>query len=215
MQTADGTQLSKDSNLCIQAITTTASKQNFRAGSRRACAYDGHAQAWRTSIDANTKDFVDVTLSKSMQQAICEHQGSAGVWIWAHLMSTRCVICYGGMSYAWPFCRPKIVFVLLLARCDLLGALGARADRQRRIVGDVISVHASLAVPCQSAAVQSRLPWQLHVVGGAWAEMGCGRCLVGFGPTAWNAVGSTLHLQQPDLQAAALRMVHRASGSVL
>jgi len=35
------------------------------------------------------------------------------------------------------------------------------------------------------------------------------------GPTARNAVGSTLHLQQPDWQAAALRMVHRASGSAL
>jgi len=33
----------------------------------------------------------------------------------------------------------------------------------------------------------------------------------GLGPTAWNAVGSTLHLQQPDCQAAALQMVPRAS----
>ena len=37
----------------------------------------------------------------------------------------------------------------------------------------------------------------------------------GLGPTAWNAVGSTLHLQQPDCQAAALQMVPRASGFAL
>jgi len=33
------------------------------------------------------------------------------------------------------------------------------------------------------------------------------------GPTSCNAVGSTVHWQQPDWQAAALRTVHRASGS--
>jgi len=34
----------------------------------------------------------------------------------------------------------------------------------------------------------------------------------GLGPTAWNSVGSTLHLQQADCQSAALQMVPRASG---
>jgi len=34
-------------------------------------------------------------------------------------------------------------------------------------------------------------------------------------PTAWSAVRSTLHLQQPDWQATAPRMVYRASGSAL
>jgi len=35
------------------------------------------------------------------------------------------------------------------------------------------------------------------------------------GPTTWNAVGSTIHLQQPYWQAAALRMAPRDSGSAL
>ena len=91
-------------------------------------------------------------------------------------------ICHGSMLNALPFCRPKIVFVSLLARCDLLGVLGASAGRRRRVVGDVVSVHASLPVPCQSAAVQSRRPCRLHVVGGAWAEMVCVGLFVGFGP---------------------------------
>jgi hypothetical protein len=57
-----------------------------------------------------------------------------------------------------PLCRPNIGMVSLLACCDLLVALGASAGRRRRVIGDVVIVHASLPVPCQSAAVQSRLP---------------------------------------------------------
>jgi hypothetical protein len=60
---ADRTQLTEDLNLCIQASTTTASKQNFRAGSHRSCAHDGLAWAWRThamKMYAHAKGFVDV-----------------------------------------------------------------------------------------------------------------------------------------------------------
>ena len=74
-------------------------------------------------------------------------------------------------AVALPFCWPKIVFVPLLARCDLLCALGASAGRQRGVVGDVVSVHVSLPVICKSAAVQSRRPCRLHVVWGARAKM--------------------------------------------
>mmetsp|Transcript_45810 Transcript_45810/g.67161 ORF Transcript_45810/g.67161 Transcript_45810/m.67161 type:complete len:207 (-) Transcript_45810:125-745(-) len=84
-------------------------------------------------------------------------------------------ICHVSMSNALPSCRPKIAFVSLVALCDLLGALGASAGRRRRVVGDVVSVHSSPAVPCQ-AAVQSMRPF------GAWAEVACVRFLVGFGP---------------------------------
>jgi len=87
---ADRTQLAEDSNLCIQARTATASKENFRAGSHRACAHDGHAQAWRThalNIDANTKDFVDVDFVdingtgnlRASGQCRCMDMGKSGV----------------------------------------------------------------------------------------------------------------------------------------
>jgi len=29
-----------------------------------------------------------------MQQAICEHEGSAGVWAWANLVSPQCVMVH-------------------------------------------------------------------------------------------------------------------------
>jgi len=77
------------------------------------------------------------------------------------------------MSNALPFCRLKTVFVSLLAYCDLLGVVGAIAGRRRRVVGDVVSVYASLSVPCQSTAILSRRPWRLQNAGGAWAEMVC------------------------------------------
>ena len=88
-------------------------------------------------------------------------------------------ICHESMSNALPLCRPKIVFVSLLACCDLLGALGASAGRRRRVVGDLVSVHVSLPVPCQSAVVPRRRPCRLHVVGSAWADMVCVGFLVG------------------------------------
>jgi len=78
--------------------------------------------------------------------------------IWCCRGASGC-ICHGSMSNALPLCRPNIGFVWLLARCNLLGALGASAGRRRRVVGDVVIVHASLPVPCQSAAVQSRRPY--------------------------------------------------------
>ena len=111
-----------------------------------------------------------------MQQAICEHEGSTGVWIWANLISPRCVMLHLPWKHVkrLAICRPKTVFVSLLARCDLLGALGASAGRRRCVVGDVVSI-TSLPVPCQSAAVQSRRPCRLHVVGNAWADIFCVR----------------------------------------
>ena len=33
-------------------------------------------------------------LSTSLQEAVCKHQGSAGVWIWAILVSQRCVMVH-------------------------------------------------------------------------------------------------------------------------
>ena len=63
--------------------------------------------------------------------------------IWCSRGASWC-ICHGSMSNALPCCRPKIVFVSLFARCDLLGVLGASAGRRRRVVGDVVSMHASL-----------------------------------------------------------------------
>jgi len=88
-------------------------------------------------------------------------------------------ICHESMSNAQPLCRPKIVFVSLLARYDKLGALGASAGRRRRVVGDLVSVHMLLPVPCQSAVVLRRRPCRLHVVGSAWADMVCVGFLVG------------------------------------
>jgi len=41
---------------------------------------------------------------------------------------------------------------------------------------------ATLWVCMRLSAVLSRLPWRLHAVGGAWAEMVCVGFLVGFGP---------------------------------
>jgi len=135
-----------------------------------------------------------------------------GYWqIWCRRGASWC-ICHGSMSNALQFCRPTIVFVSLLARCNLLGALGASAGRRHRVVGDVVCTLRCLSlgkVPRFRAGADSLL---LSVYGprrsvsDSWWDL----C-----PTAWSAVGSTLHLQQPDWQAAALRMVPRASGSAL
>jgi len=70
-----------------------------------------------------------------------------GYWqIWCRRGASWC-ICHGSMSNALQFCRPTIVFVSLLARCNLLGALGASAGRRRRVVGDVVCT-----LRCQSLA---------------------------------------------------------------
>jgi len=163
------------------------------------------------------KCFVDVDFSTSLKQAICEHEGSAGVWIWANLVSLRSVIVHLPWKHV-QFCRPKIVFVSLLARCNLLGALGASAGRRRCVFGDVVTTCAHLhTFPRQSDAVQSAadcMLWAVHGPRWSVSDFWWDLC-----PTAWSAVGSTLHLQQPDWQAATLRSVASqrvcALGSVL
>ena len=52
-----------------------------RHGARMQWAFMRTQRAWSTAI-----------LSVSMQQAICEYQSSAGVWIWANLVSPHCVM---------------------------------------------------------------------------------------------------------------------------
>ena len=84
--------------------------------------------------------------------------------IWCHCGVSWC-ICHVSMWNTLPFCLLKISNVSL--RCDLLGALGVSAGCRHRVVGDVVSVHLSLPVPCQSAVVQSRRPR------GAWTQMAC------------------------------------------
>jgi len=94
--------------------------------------------------------------------------------IWCQHSASWC-ICHVSMSNALPCCLPKIAVVSLVASCDLLGALGASAGCWRRVVSDVVSVHLSLPVPCQSAAVQRRRPcsaWAnglCPIFGGIWA----------------------------------------------
>jgi len=72
---------------------------------------------------------------------------------------------------------------------------------------------------CQSLAKVPRFRAGIYANCMLWAVHGPRWSVSDFwwdlGPTAWNAVGSTLHLQQPYSQAAALRMVHRASRSAL
>jgi len=112
------------------------------------------------------KCFVDVDFSTSLKQAICEHEGSAGVWIWANLVSLRSVIVHLPWKHV-QFCRPKIVFVSLLARCNLLGALGASAGRRRCVFGDVVTTCAHLR--CQSLGKATRYR--------AVPTACCGRCM--------------------------------------
>jgi len=86
--------------------------------------------------------------------------------IWCHRSVSWC-ICHVSMLNTLPFCQPKIANVSLVAQCDLLGVLGVSIGGSLRVVGDVVNVHLSLLVPCQSAAVQSRCPCS------AWAQMAC------------------------------------------
>jgi len=54
----------------------------------------GHAARMQRTCMRTQRALSTSTLSTSMQQAICEHQGSAGVWIWANLVSPQCVIVH-------------------------------------------------------------------------------------------------------------------------
>ena len=70
---------------------------------------------------------------------------------------------------------------------------------------------------CQSLAKVPQFRAGVHADCTSWAVRGPRWSVSDFwwnlGPTAWNVVGSTLHLQQPDWQATSLRMVHQASDS--
>jgi len=82
-------------------------------------------------------------------------------------------VCHGAFAmsaYQTP-CHSvgrKIANVSLVVQGDLLCALGVSAGCRCRVVSDVVSLHLSLSVPCQSAAVHSRRP---H---GAWTSL----CLI-------------------------------------
>jgi len=84
--------------------------------------------------------------------------------IWCHCSASWC-ICHVSMSNSLPFCWLKIAVVSLVVQDILLGTLGVSAGRRRRVDPDVVSVHLSLPVPCQSTVVQSSSPC------GVWAEM--------------------------------------------
>jgi len=86
--------------------------------------------------------------------------------IWCHCSVSWC-ICHVSMSKTLPFCQLKIANVSIVALRDLLCELGVSAGCRHRVVSDVVSVHLSLPVPCQSATVQSRRPR------GAWTQMVC------------------------------------------
>jgi len=177
---ADRTQEAEDSN---KGSMATAHKQSLRTGMGREGA--GHARMMDTRRMAHACNEHVRARKGICRRRLCRRRCSRQFasmravqmygygQIWCR-RSAWC-ICHVSMSNALPSCRPKIAFVSLVALCDLLGALGASAGRRRRVVGDVVSVHSSPAVPCQ-AAVQSMRPF------GAWAEVACVRFLVGFGP---------------------------------
>ena len=121
----DRTQKSEISNLCKQrkhgTRTQTELARRYRQGTCRSCAHDGHAQAWCThvrNIYAHTKGFVDV----GFVDVQCNRQVYGYGQIWCRRIALWCYICHGSMLNALPFCRPKNVSIL--ARCDLLAALG-------------------------------------------------------------------------------------------
>jgi len=165
---------------------------------------------------AKQKELSTSTKSTSLHLAICEHEGSAGVWILANLVSPRSVMVHLPWKHVERLAILSADNRFRLAACSLQPTGCARGECRspaprgwRRCVHAALPVSGSGKVPRFRAGADSLL---LSVYGPRrsvsdfWWDL----C-----PTAWSAVGSTLHLQQPDWQAAALRMVPRASGSAL
>jgi len=183
---ADRTQEAEDSNPCkqrkhgnrAQALSTTrkqsllAGMGRASAGRCRACAHDGHTRAWCThamNIYAQ-RALLTSTWSTSMQQAICEHKGSAGVWIWANLVSLWCIMVHLPCQHVERLAILSAENRFCLAPCPLRPTSTWCAwDECRSAAPATLLV---CTCHCQSLAKVPRFrAGRLHVVGGAWA--GC------------------------------------------
>jgi len=119
-------------------------------------------------------------------------------------------------AFAMSTCQTPCHFVSqksLLSRSLLAATYWVRSGRVQ-VVSALWSVTLSVCTcRCQSLAKVPRFRAVVHAVHGPrwpvsdfWWDLG---------PTVCITVRSTVHLQQPDWKATALRMVHQASGSAL
>ena len=103
-------------------------------------------------------------LSTSLQEAVCKHQGSAGVWIWAILVSQPCAMVHLPWRHVerLPFCR--LFDHTGRLRCSSDHASLPNACCGCRVGGDVVSVRASLPVHSRRAAIPARRSCRLQGV---------------------------------------------------